>query len=47
MSAGGIQVGARAPDFTLEDQDGRPVALSALAGHWVVLFFYPRDDTPG
>jgi thioredoxin-dependent peroxiredoxin len=36
-----------APDFTLPDQDGQPVALSALRGRKVILYFYPRDDTPG
>jgi peroxiredoxin Q/BCP len=34
-------------DFTLPDQDGRPVTLSHFAGSPVVLFFYPRADTPG
>jgi peroxiredoxin Q/BCP len=36
-----------APDFTLPDQDGRRVTLSTLRGQWVVLYFYPKDDTPG
>jgi thioredoxin-dependent peroxiredoxin len=36
-----------APDFTLPDQDGNPVTLSALRGRKVVLYFYPKDDTPG
>ncbi|MBI5486012.1 MAG: peroxiredoxin [Deltaproteobacteria bacterium] len=40
-------VGSPAPDFTLEDQAGRPVTLSALRGRWVVLYFYPKDATPG
>ncbi len=40
-------VGRKAPAFTLPDQDGAKVALSGLAGKWVVLYFYPRDDTPG
>ena len=39
--------GAPAPDFTLSDQGGRPVRLADLAGSWVVLYFYPKDDTPG
>jgi peroxiredoxin Q/BCP len=39
--------GRRAPDFTLPDQDRKPVTLSALQGQWVVLYFYPKDDTPG
>ncbi|MBI5498976.1 MAG: peroxiredoxin [Deltaproteobacteria bacterium] len=42
-----VAVGGLAPDFTLEDQDGRPVTLSALRGGWVVLYFYPKDATPG
>ena len=36
-----------APDFTLPDQDGEPVALSSLRGRPVVLYFYPKADTPG
>jgi len=42
-----IAEGERAPDFTLPDQDGNPVALSELAGRRVVLYFYPKADTPG
>ncbi|MCI0573495.1 MAG: peroxiredoxin, partial [Myxococcaceae bacterium] len=41
------QVGDTAPDFTLMDQDGRPVRLSGYRGRQVVLYFYPKDDTPG
>jgi peroxiredoxin Q/BCP len=41
------QVGDPAPYFTLPDDQGRPVTLSALRGKRVVLFFYPKDDTPG
>ncbi len=40
-------VGRPAPDFTLPDQDGRPVRLANLRGKWVVLYFYPADGTPG
>jgi peroxiredoxin Q/BCP len=47
MSDMTVTVGKPAPDFTLPDQDGRPVALAALRGSWVVLYFYPKDDTPG
>ena len=36
-----------APDFALPDQDGREVTLSALRGRWIVLYFYPKDDSPG
>jgi Peroxiredoxin len=39
--------GDRAPDFTLPDQDGNDVKLSGLRGEAVVLYFYPRADTPG
>jgi len=42
-----IEEGAQAPDFTLPDQDGEPVTLSSLAGRPVVLYFYPKADTPG
>jgi len=42
-----IAQGERAPDFTLPDQDGNPVTLSELAGRPVVLYFYPKADTPG
>ena len=39
--------GSPAPAFTLPDQNGRNVALESLRGQWVVLYFYPKDDTPG
>jgi thioredoxin-dependent peroxiredoxin len=42
-----IAVGAPAPDFEAPDQDGRPFRLSSLRGHPVVLYFYPKADTPG
>ena len=42
-----LQAGDAAPDFELPDQDGRPVRLSDLRGAPVVLYFYPRADTPG
>ena len=42
-----LEVGVRAPAFTLPDKDGRPVSLSDFAGKRVVLYFYPRDNTPG
>ena len=42
-----LDVGRPAPPFRLPDQDGKTVALADLAGQWVVLYFYPRDDTPG
>ena len=36
-----------APDFNLKDQDGNTKALKDFAGNWLVLYFYPKDDTPG
>ncbi len=42
-----LQVGDKAPDFTANDQDGNPVKLSELRGKKVVLYFYPKDMTPG
>src|SRR3979409_963255 len=42
-----IEPGTEAPDSTLPDQDGNDVTLSALRGHPVVLYFYPKADTPG
>jgi thioredoxin-dependent peroxiredoxin len=41
------QPGELAPDFTLPDQAGTPVSLSALRGQTVILYFYPKADTPG
>ena len=41
------QAGQAAPGFTLPSQDGTPVSLSSFRGHWVVLYFYPKDGTPG
>jgi peroxiredoxin Q/BCP len=42
-----IEAGRPAPDFTLADQNGAKVTLSKLKGSPVVLYFYPKDDTPG
>ena len=42
-----LEVGTKAPQFTLEDQDGKAVSLSDFAGKRVVLYFYPKDNTPG
>jgi len=42
-----LKIGAKAPAFTLPDQDDKPVKLSEYAGNWLVLYFYPNDDTPG
>ncbi|HET7892924.1 MAG TPA: peroxiredoxin [Candidatus Sulfotelmatobacter sp.] len=40
-------VGSAAPDFSLPSQDGTPVSLKDYRGKWVVLYFYPKDQTPG
>lgn len=40
-------VGAPAPSFTLPSQDGSPVSLESYRGKWIVLYFYPKDQTPG
>ena len=40
-------VGTEAPDFTLNSQDGKPLSLHDFRGKWVVLYFYPKDSTPG
>lgn len=42
-----LKVGSKAPAFTLANQEGRRVSLKDWAGRWVVLYFYPKDDTPG
>lgn len=42
-----LEAGTSAPDFTLPDQDGKEVSLSGLKGETIVLYFYPRADTPG
>ena len=42
-----LEINTKAPDFTLPDQDGNPVSLSDFRGRKVVLYFYPRDNTPG
>lgn len=42
-----VSEGQEAPDFTLSDQNGKPTTLSDQRGQWVVLYFYPKDDTPG
>jgi peroxiredoxin Q/BCP len=42
-----LKVGDPAPDFTLPNQNGEPVSLADLRGRRVVIYFYPKDDTPG
>jgi peroxiredoxin Q/BCP len=41
------EVGEKAPAFSLESDSGEQVSLRDLAGHNVILYFYPKDDTPG
>lgn len=42
-----LTIGSKAVDFALEDQSGKIVKLSDYTGSWLVLYFYPKDDTPG
>ncbi len=42
-----LHAGTPAPDFTLPDEDGRPVTLHELRGQWVLLWWYPKAATPG
>ena len=42
-----LEIGTKAPNFTLPDKGGNPVSLSDFAGKKVVLYFYPKDNTPG
>ncbi len=42
-----LTIGTKAPDFTLPDKDGNPVHLADYLGKKVVLYFYPKDNTPG
>jgi peroxiredoxin Q/BCP len=42
-----IEPGRKAPAFSLPDHAGESVSLERWKGRWVVLYFYPRDDTPG
>ena len=42
-----VEEGSQAPDFTLRTDEGEEVSLSSLRGKKVVLYFYPKDDTPG
>ena len=42
-----LEQGTKAPDFTLPDKDGKSVSLSDFLGKKVVLYFYPKDNTPG
>ena len=42
-----LEIGTKAPEFTLNDKDGNAVSLSDFLGKKVVLYFYPKDNTPG
>ena len=42
-----LKIGDLAPDFTLPNDEGVPITLSSLKDHRVVIYFYPKDDTPG
>lgn len=42
-----LEAGSRAPEFTLKDKDGNPVSLKDFLGKKVVVYFYPKDNTPG
>jgi peroxiredoxin Q/BCP len=42
-----VMIGAEAPPFTLQTQDGKEFTLASRKGHWTVLYFYPKADTPG
>lgn len=47
MSQKRLEIGEEAPDFCLPNQDGEEVCLKDFKGKWVVLYFYPKDNTPG
>jgi peroxiredoxin Q/BCP len=47
MAAAALKVGSTAPAFSLESSHGKRVSLKDLKGSWIVLYFYPKDDTPG
>ena len=42
-----IKISDKAPEFTLQDEEGKEVKLSDMKGSWAVLYFYPKDNTPG
>ena len=42
-----LLTGTKAPDFRLKDQDGKEVSLKDFQGRWLILYFYPKDNTPG
>jgi peroxiredoxin Q/BCP len=42
-----LEAGNAFPNFSLQNQDGKAVSLGDFAGKWLVVYFYPKDDTPG
>src|SRR6201991_3367758 len=46
-AAEGVRAGSAAPNFTLPSQEDKPVSLTDYKGKWVVLYFYPKDQTTG
>ena len=42
-----LEIGKSAPQFGLNNSDGEELKLSDFVGKWVILYFYPKDDTPG
>ena len=42
-----LKEGSKAPDFTLNDKDGKEVSLKDFKNHWIIVYFYPKADTPG
>ena len=47
LNAVALEPGKVAPEFKLQDQNGKWVSLEQYRGQWVALYFYPKDDTPG
>ncbi len=47
MAKGELKIGAQAPDFSLKNQSEEEICLNSHKGKWVVLYFYPKDNTPG
>lgn len=42
-----LLIGDKVPEFSLPDMDGKEFSLSSFNGKWVILYFYPKDNTPG
>lgn len=47
MSDSELEIGMKAPDFSLPSTEGREVSLADFSGKWLILYFYPKDNTPG